>query len=74
MKYRPKDEEQIYRDRDPIITFKPRVLAEALITAIELEEIEKRAVAEVDAAVQSAEEAPLPKAEEYLSGVYANYP
>jgi len=74
MKYRPKDEDQIYRDRDPIVTFERRVLAEALITATELHEIQKRAVAEVDAAVQSAEEAPLPKAEECLNGIYASYP
>lgn len=74
MKYRAKDEEQMYRDRDPIAGFKRRVLAERLMAAPELEEIEKRAVATVEAAVKLAEDAPAPGAEECLNDVYVNYP
>ncbi len=74
MKYRLKNEEQTYRDRDPIVSFKRLVLAENLLTSAALEEIEKRAVAEVEAAVKLAEDAPSPDAAECLTGVYVNYP
>ncbi len=74
MKYRAREEEERYRARDPITTFKKKVLAESLLTAGECEAIEKKAVATVEAAVKAAEEAPLPKAEECLADVYVTYP
>jgi TPP-dependent pyruvate/acetoin dehydrogenase alpha subunit len=74
MKYRFREEEQSYQARDPIAAFKRRVLAEGFLVAAELDEIEKKAVAAIDAAVNSAEEAPAPKAEDCLSDVYVNYP
>ena len=74
MKYRAREEEERYRARDPITTFKKKVLAENLLTARECEAIEKKAVATVEAAVKAAEEAPLPKAEECLADVYVTYP
>jgi pyruvate dehydrogenase E1 component alpha subunit len=74
MKYRAKAEEQSYRERDPIATFKRRVLGENLLTVAQCQEIEKKAVAEVEAAVKFAEEAPLPKPEDCLADVYVTYP
>src|SRR6202163_2595791 len=74
MKYRARDEEQSYRARDPITTFKRKVLAESLLAAAECEAIEKKAVAAVEAAVKAAEEAPLPHPEECLTDVYVTYP
>jgi pyruvate dehydrogenase E1 component alpha subunit len=74
MKYRAREEEQSYRDRDPITTFKRKVLAESLLAAAECEAIEKKAVAAVEAAVKAAEEAPLPRPEECLDDVYVAYP
>ena len=74
MKYRLKNEEQTYRERDPIVTFKRRVLAENLLTSTTMADIEERMVAQVDAAVKSAEEALSPEAVECLNGVYVNYP
>jgi len=70
MKYRARAEEQRYRARDPITTFKRKVLAEGLLAAAECEAIERKAVATVDGAVKAAEEAPLPKPEECLTDVY----
>ena len=74
MKYRARDEEQAYRARDPIASFKRKVLAEGLVTAVACEAIEKKAVATVEAAVKAAEEAPLPRPEECLDDVYVTYP
>jgi len=74
MKYRAREEEQSYRARDPITTFKRKVLAEGLLVAAECEAIEKKAVATVEAAVKAAEEAPLPSPEECLTDVYVSYP
>jgi TPP-dependent pyruvate/acetoin dehydrogenase alpha subunit len=74
MKYRAREEEQSYKARDPITTFKGKVLAENLLTAAECEAIEKKAVATIEAAVKAAEEAPLPRPEECLADVYVTYP
>jgi TPP-dependent pyruvate/acetoin dehydrogenase alpha subunit len=74
MKYRAREEEQTYRNRDPIDSFKRRVLRERLLENSELEEIETKAATEVESAVRSAEEAPEPRAEECLSDVYVSYP
>ena len=71
--YRTKEEEKIYRDRDPIAGFKKRALAEKLLTVDETEEIEKKADAEIDAAVKFAEASPYPDTEECLTDVYVNY-
>jgi acetoin:2,6-dichlorophenolindophenol oxidoreductase subunit alpha len=74
MKYRAREEEQRYRARDPITSFKRKVLAEDLLTAAACEAIEKKAVATIEAAVKSAEEGPLPSPEECLTDVYVTYP
>lgn len=74
MKYRAREEEQSYRNRDPITTFKRKVLSEGLLAAVECEAIEKKAIAAVEAAVKAAEEAPLPHPEECLTDVYVTYP
>jgi pyruvate dehydrogenase E1 component alpha subunit len=74
MKYRAREEEQAYRDRDPITGFKRRVLTEGLLTAADCETIEQKAVVTVEIAVQAAEQAPLPSPEECLTDVYVTYP
>ena len=72
--YRTKEEERRYWARDPIAGFKRRALAESLLTPSELEEIEKKAQAEIDAAVKFADASPYPDLEECLTDVYVNYP
>lgn len=74
MKYRAKDEEQTYRDRDPIASFRRKVLEQKLLTVADCDGIEKKAIAAVEAAVKSAEESPLPDPEECLADVYVTYP
>lgn len=74
LKYRTKDEEQMYRERDPIENFRRRVLAENLLMSAELEEIEKKVQAQVEAAIKYAEASPYPNPEECLKDVYVSYP
>ncbi len=74
MKYRSREEEQRYRARDPIQSFKRRVLAGKLLSAEELEAIERRAVERVEAATQAADAAPWPRPEDCLADVYSSYP
>jgi pyruvate dehydrogenase E1 component alpha subunit len=74
MKYRARAEEQSYRDRDPITSFRRRVLAECLLTAAECEETEMKAIAAIESAVKAAEQAPLPGPEDCLADVYVAYP
>ena len=72
--YRTKEEIKMYRDRDPIAGFKRRALAENVLTEGELEEIEKKTQAEIDASVEFADASPYPALEECLTDVYVDYP
>jgi pyruvate dehydrogenase E1 component alpha subunit len=73
LKYRTKEEEGTFHDRDPIAIFKHRVLEEKLLSIAELEAIEKDTSAIIEAAVRFAEESPYPKPEECLTDVYVSY-
>jgi pyruvate dehydrogenase E1 component alpha subunit len=73
LKYRSRDEEQMYRARDPIAGFERRVLAEKVLTSDELEQIEKRAQAMLEAAIEFAEASPYPDPEQCLTDVYVSY-
>jgi pyruvate dehydrogenase E1 component alpha subunit len=61
-RYRDKAEVAAWRDRDPIPALAQRLLADDLVTSVELDDVEREVVAEVDDAVgfaeASAEEAP----------------
>ena len=72
--YRTKEEEQKYRARDPIAGFKRRALAENLLKAAELDQIEKKSQAEIDASVEFAVASPYPALDECWTDVYVNYP
>jgi pyruvate dehydrogenase E1 component alpha subunit len=74
MKYRAREEEENYRARDPIASFRKRVLAEKLLVPAECDAIDKKAAEAVEAAVKAAEAAPLPQPEECLNDVYVSYP
>ena len=74
MRYRTRAEEHNYRDRDPITSFKRRVLAEGLLTAADCERIEMKTISAIESAVKAAEEAPLPLPQDCLSDVYVTYP
>lgn len=73
LKYRSKDEEQGYRERDPIAAFERRVLADGLLAQTDLDETTKRIKAEIAAAVEFANASAEPNPEQCLSDVYVSY-
>ena len=72
--YRTEEEEQHWRSRDPLTLFRTRVLEEGAIKQEELDDIDTRAEQLIRAAINFADESPLPSAEEVYSDVYVDYP
>jgi len=70
-RYRERDEAEPWRARDPVLTYRRRLLEAGALTEADAVEIERRASEEVAAAVRFAEESPLPNAAEALDDVYA---
>jgi TPP-dependent pyruvate/acetoin dehydrogenase alpha subunit len=70
-RYRTADEEEQARARDCIMRFREHVLGRGLLTAAELDEIDARNSALVDAAVKFAEESPLPEPSDLMTDVYS---
>ena len=75
-KYRTKDEVEEYRLKDPIEAAKKKLLEEGRATEAEIEVINDRVKAEVDEAVQFAEESPWPDDSEVYKDIYVedDYP
>jgi pyruvate dehydrogenase E1 component alpha subunit len=71
VRYRDAEEARLWEARDPIVTFPRQLLAQDLATEAELEEIRASVDAEVDAAVEFAENSPFPPAEELHTDIYA---
>jgi len=70
-KYRPKQEVEEWLAKDPIKRAKEMLLQTNTLKAIEIQEIEKDVVAEIEEAVKFAMESPFPAPEEALEDVYA---
>lgn len=68
--YRSKEEVAAWRERDPIAAFAARLTAEGILTEQEVAEIDERAVARVDGAVEFAEDSPFPPPESLYDDVY----
>lgn len=73
LKYRLKEEEDLWKKRDPIPAFEQRVLQQKLMSATTLEAIRTSIEAEIEAAVKFALESPLPSIDELYTDVYVNY-
>lgn len=75
-KYRTKDEVHEYQEKDPITHVKNVLLDQKWMTADEIKAVEKEVKAEVEEAVQFAEESPLPEPHELYEDVYTqeDYP
>jgi pyruvate/2-oxoglutarate/acetoin dehydrogenase E1 component/TPP-dependent pyruvate/acetoin dehydrogenase alpha subunit len=69
-KYRTKEEEQSWRDRDPLGIFSTRLLDAGMATQEELDAIESRAEAAIEAATRFALDSPMPDASEVEQDVY----
>lgn len=68
--YRSKEEVAAWRERDPIAAFAGRLTAEGILTEQEVAEIDERAVARVDGAVEFADDSPFPPPESLYDDVY----
>lgn len=69
-KYRTKDEEKEYKDKDPINIIENKLLQKNYATAEDIASIKEQVKKEMDAAVQFAEESPFPPAEEVYTDNY----
>jgi len=72
--YKTEKEVENYKVRDPITTFRKRVLDHHLISEPELEKIDDWAKEAVEESVRYAEESPYPVPEDCLKDVYTSYP
>jgi pyruvate dehydrogenase E1 component alpha subunit len=72
LKYRTKEEAAQWAERDPLVAFERRTVAEGVMEAGNLRRIDAEVTAEIDAAVTAAEAAPLPSADDVLTDVYAS--
>ena len=75
-KYRTKDEVEEYKLKDPIEHCRKKLLEESWATEAEIQTIDERVKAEVDEAVQFAEESPWPDDSEVYKDIYVedDYP
>ena len=69
--YRPQEEIDQWLQKDPINHYLKKLLEMKVLTKKQAEEIDKEAVAEMDAAVKFALESPFPEPEETLENVYS---
>jgi TPP-dependent pyruvate/acetoin dehydrogenase alpha subunit len=68
--YKPPEEQDFYRARDPLRIFRQRLVREHLVESRELDEIDSRVATEVDEAFAEASRAPWPAVESLSDGVY----
>jgi len=68
--YRSKEEVAHWRERDPLPAFGETLVAEGVIDGAEREQVDARAIARVDAAVEFAETSPFPAPESLYDDVY----
>lgn len=69
--YRPKEEIEEWLKRDPLKSFKEKLLEMKLLTEKKADEIDQEMLAEIDQAVKFAQESPFPEPEETLDNVFA---
>ena len=69
--YRTKEEENVWKEKCPIIGFKAYLCSEGIISDNEIKELEKDANQEVQDAIKFAKESPWPSAEDVTKYVYS---
>ena len=69
--YRHKDEEAYWKARDPIVTFRARLLADWGASAKELDDIDEQVTSLVEEAVKFADESPVPEEAELYRDITA---
>jgi pyruvate dehydrogenase E1 component alpha subunit len=68
--YRPKEEIDRWMQKDPISNYKAKLLEMKVLTEKQAEDIDKEALAEMEAAMKFAQDSPFPELEETLENVY----
>jgi pyruvate dehydrogenase E1 component alpha subunit len=68
--YRTKEELESWKMRDPISLFRSWLLANNIMSAVELDQIEHQVQAEIEMAVDFAEASPLPEPQEALEDLF----
>ncbi|MEA2427626.1 MAG: pyruvate dehydrogenase component alpha subunit [Thermoleophilaceae bacterium] len=68
--YRSKDEVEEWRRRDPINSFKQRLVDEGVITDDDFEKLDAKAVGRVDEAVEFADDSPYPELDSLYDDIY----
>ncbi len=70
--YRTREEEKMWKERDPLAVLSQKLLAEGLATQAELDQVETRARAGIEHSVKFAlEESPNPDPKELYAGLFA---
>ena len=72
MLYRTKEELAEWRQKDPIATYRQRLIANQTTTEDELQALDEQVQLSLDEAVQFASESPQPQPESALEGVYSD--
>lgn len=70
-RYRSQEEIELWKDKDPIKRFREHLIEEGVLSAEEADKIEAQAYADIDEAVDFAEDSPEPDLATIEEGVYA---
>lgn len=68
--YRSREEENSWKERDPLLVFKAKWIEEEVFTEADIEDMEARIEAELDAAVDFADSSPYPSLDSLEEDVY----
>jgi acetoin:2,6-dichlorophenolindophenol oxidoreductase subunit alpha len=70
LKYRTDDEVEVWKLRDPIFTFEERLIEIGTMTAEQIEAVWAELRDDIAAAIQFADDSPLPNADQLLTDIY----
>jgi hypothetical protein len=68
--YRSKEDVEEWRKRDPIVTFRDRLVEEKVLSEDDAEKLDEEAVARIDAAVEFADQSPFPDLDSLYDDIY----
>ena len=71
LKYRPDDEVLAWKERDPIFSFEDRMVKSGRLTRDQIEASWAGVRADIEAAIEFAENSPFPEPEALMQGVYS---
>lgn len=70
--YRTKEEVDIWRKRDPILQFGQRLIDAGVVTAEEIEQLDRDAIAEADSSAEFADNSPHPELDSLYDDLYVS--